>query len=124
MYLVRVGKDPHRVEFVRILRNHKDLLPGFIVQTEITKEQQAKYMEKHGEDYYICINDNHKQVGYVGVVEKDIRLAVLPEFQRQGYAEFMVRTISQRYDFKVKIKRNNIASQKLFTKLKLSFEFV
>ena len=43
-------------EFVRVLRNDKRVLEGFINSTYITKEMQENYMDNHSQFYRIVGN--------------------------------------------------------------------
>ena len=54
MELRLVKNEKKYYEFIRILRNHKDNVAGFLEQVQITSEQQSKYMEKYRNNYYIC----------------------------------------------------------------------
>jgi len=103
-------------EFIRELRSHPDLVSGFVQQGKITSEQQKEYMKKHGHEYYICLYDK-EPVGFIGSVNKDIRLAVKKEFQRMGIASFMLSEISKIIsDYEVKVKSDNIKSLGFFEK--------
>lgn len=115
MNLKLVTNNPKYYEFIRELRNHTDNISGFIIQTTITKEDQIKYMEKYGEFYYIAINESGIPVGFIGVVDNDIRVAVHPDFKNQGVGKFMVNEIIDNYPNSIaKIKINNTSSIKLF----------
>lgn len=103
-------------EFIRNLRNNENVKTGFIDQKNITKEEQIRYMEKYSENYFICLEDD-SPVGYIGQIENDIRLAVLPDKQGKGIGAFMVNNLMEVYpDAYAKIKVENKASIRLFEK--------
>ena len=66
-------------EFIRILRNDKRVLSGFIKSTYITEEMQIKYMNNHSQFYRIALV-NGKPAGYVGVIDDDIRVCTHPDY--------------------------------------------
>lgn len=103
-------------EFVRLLRIHPDTITGFIYQGHITPDEQIQYMNNHRDDYFICLYKN-KPVGFIGVVNNDLRLAVDSQYTNQGFASFMLQNITKyKNDFEVRVKIDNIPSQKLFEK--------
>ena len=99
-------------DFVRNLRN--DLREGFISQKDIDKESHYKYMEKYSDNYYICLED-HTPVGWVGSIDKDIRVATHPDHQKKGIGKFLINELMIRHpDAFAKIKLDNEASLRLF----------
>lgn len=111
-----VKNEEKYYDFIRCLRCDKDLKSGFVEQANITPEQQTRYMEKHKDEYYIALLDN-EPVGFIGVVDNDVRLAVKKAFQRKGVASFMLKEISKIYkDFDVLVKEDNFASLQMFKK--------
>lgn len=101
-------------EFVRVLRNDPRVKAGFISDANITTQDQEKYMHKNSENYRIALL-NGIPVGYVGVIDDDIRVCTLPEFQGKGIGKFLIHEIIKIWpDAMAKIKVENIASQKLF----------
>jgi hypothetical protein len=101
-------------EFVRRLRTDSRDVNSYIENAEITVQNQIEYMNQHMQDYFICLNQN-VPIGFVGVVQNDIRLAVVHEFRNRGVATFMVNEISRLYpDAHAKIKTSNVASIALF----------
>jgi len=103
-------------EFIRELRNDPEIREGFVEQIAITKVDQCRYMEKHNDDYYICLHEG-VPVGYIGAVDNDIRIAVHKDYQRQGIGEAMVREFMLlKPDSRAKILIYNTVSQKLFEK--------
>jgi len=113
-----VKNEPIYYEFIRELRNDERVQYGFIESASITKEQQEAYMKKYADCFRICvIKETNKPVGYVGVINNDIRIATHPDHQKQGVASFMVEEIMKIYpDAQAKIKIDNEYSLKLFKK--------
>jgi len=103
-------------DFIRRLRNHKSNQSGFVEQVNITHLEQEKYMAKHNNDYYICLGDN-QPVGFIGVIENDIRVCTDPMHQKRGVGKFMVDEIMKIHpNACAKIIINNTASVALFEK--------
>lgn len=101
-------------EFVRSLRNDIRVIDGFIENVYISPEMQHEYMKKYSDQYRIAIKLG-EQVGYVGVIENDIRICTHPDFQGQGVAKFMLNEVMKIWPNAFgKIKINNIDSLKLF----------
>ena len=78
-----VQNKPQYWEFIRCLRNNEQIKSGFIEQEHISEDIHLKFMEKYGNMFYICLYKN-KPAGYVGCINKDIRVAVHPNFQGKG----------------------------------------
>lgn len=81
---------------------------------EIDKYTHYKFMNKHWYNYYVAMWDG-KVVGFGGVVDDDIRVAVDPNHQKKGIAKNIITRIVK--DFPqgyATIKADNFASQKLF----------
>jgi ribosomal protein S18 acetylase RimI-like enzyme len=122
--LVLVKNEMKYFEFIRTLRNDPLLKDGFIDQKEITSEEHAIYMSKFHDAYFICLLED-QPVGYVGVVENDIRIAILTDFQNFGIGKFMVSEILKLFpESSAKVKFTNIASQGLFESLGFTKEFI
>ena len=101
-------------EFIRQLRNDKRVKAGFIQQDHISKDNHLKYMEKYGNNFYVCLIDNHP-AGYVGVIDRDIRVATHPDYQGKGVGKFMINALMKLYpDSLAKVKIENEASLRLF----------
>lgn len=115
--MLQLVKNEHQYyEFIRKLRNDDNVKRGFIEQGFISIEQQEKYMSRYSDNYQICLEDG-VPVGYIGQIDNDIRLAVLPNFQGKGIGEFMVNKFMKIYpNAFAKVKMDNIASLKLFKK--------
>ena len=89
---------------------------GFVNQEEIEPIEQARYMLKHNDDYWICLIDE-TPVGYVGVINNDIRVATHPDFQGKGIGAFMITEVMKTNPFAhARVKLDNEASLKLFEK--------
>ena len=101
-------------EFIRELRNMDGVREGFIQQNHIDSSAHQTYMEKYGDCYYICLEDS-APVGYVGVIEADIRIATHPIHQKKGVARFMINELLRLHpDSIAKVKIDNDASLRLF----------
>ncbi len=112
--MVKNEKKYH--EFIRQMRNHKKNKGGFIQQRNISRKEQEKYMGKYGDNYYICLL-GEKPVGYIGVINSDIRVATDPDFHGKGIGLFMVKFVKNKFKkAQAKVKIDNIASIKLFEK--------
>lgn len=102
-------------EFMRRLRTHEDNIKGFVEQVHITPEQQLKYMKKYKDCYYIATTKNGHPVGWVGVVDSDIRLCTDPEFKGNGVGKFMLSEIIKIFPTATaKVFLQNIASIRTF----------
>ena len=100
--------------FIRSLRNDSRVKKGFINQKHIEPREHFFFMEKHGQKFHICL-DNGIPVGYIGVIEDDIRVATHPDYQGRGIAKFMVNQLMERYPTSIaKVKIENEASLRLF----------
>jgi len=103
-------------EFIRQLRFDQNNIQGFVATEVISQEQQRKYMEKYNDNYCICLL-NETPVGFIGEVEGDIRLAVLPSVKREGVGKFMLSEFIKLYPHCTgKVKKDNLASINLFHK--------
>lgn len=111
-------------EFIRELRTCDENTLGFINQEKISTEQQYEYMSKYGQFYYICLLEN-EPVGFVGVIEDDIRVATSPRYKKMGVAKFMILEIMKIFPNAIaKIKSNNFASISLFKTCGFSTDYV
>ena len=101
-------------EFVRNLRNDERVKDGFIKSTYITEDMQEAYMTVHYKYYQIALIDN-APVGYIGVIEDDIRICVHPAFQKRGVGKFMIEESMKIWpSAEGKVKLGNEASMNLF----------
>ena len=101
-------------EFVRTLRLDDRVISGFIATSEITEEQQKKYMNVYHPCYRVALVDG-EPAGYVGVVDDDIRVCTHPNFQGMGVGKFMINGCMEIWpDAEAKVKYGNEASSNLF----------
>lgn len=116
MELKLVKCDPKYYEFIRLLRTNPEITKSFLSQIKITKDDQINYMTKYHNGYFICLQDN-KPVGFIGIVDKDLRLAVSKEGHNKGIATFMLQGVNEmNLEYEVQIKSDNIASINFFEK--------
>ena len=101
-------------DFIRKLRNDREVQAGFIESKFITKEMQSLYMMKNHMNYKICLIGD-VPCGYVGVIDNDIRICTHPDYQKKGVGLFMLKKIIDYYPDAIgKVKLNNKNSIKLF----------
>jgi len=111
-------------EFVRLLRNDDRVQDGFIERSDITEEQQKKYMETNSMFYRICLLDT-RPVGYIGVIDDDIRICTHPKYQKMGIGKFMLSEILKEFPSAYgKVKIDNEASKNLFKSLGFKESFI
>jgi len=101
-------------DFILNLRNDPEVKKGFIQQGEISYQDHVVYMESYGNNFYICL-DSEVPIGYIGVINNDIRVATHPDYQGKGVAKFMVTEVMKEHPKSfAKVKIENQASLKLF----------
>lgn len=101
-------------EFVRQLRMDPRVASGFIKTTPITPQMQLEYMKHYADDYRIALLEN-TPVGFVGAIDRDIRVCTHPEYQGMGIGKFMIKECMKIWpDAFAKVKIDNEASMKLF----------
>ena len=101
-------------EFIRNLRNLDGVRQGFIKQDHISQKQHEEYMKENSKSFYVCL-DNSSPVGYVGVIEDDIRIATHPDYQGKGVGAFMLNEVMKIHSTAfAKVKIENKASLRLF----------
>lgn len=109
-----VHNEPKYYELIRELRTNPKNIHGFVERVEITPEQQVRYMIEHGKEYQICLLGD-VPVGFVGVVNEDIRFAVHPDYHNKGIGKFMIsKLILENQNVSAKVMHNNIASRRVF----------
>lgn len=104
-------------EFIRWLRNLTS--GGFISQHEITKEEHQEFMLKNHQNYYVALKDpaDPNPIGFVAVVDRDIRFAVHPDFQGKSIGTKMLKFVQEKFPTSFgKVKKDNAASNKAFEK--------
>jgi RimJ/RimL family protein N-acetyltransferase len=112
--LTQVNDNESRWEFIRNLRNSDSVNHGFIETDYISYDQQIKYMSVHGKNYYI-IEFKSSPIGYIGDVNKDIRICIHPDFQNKGYGTEAIKEFHKLFpDSLAKIKIDNNQSLKSF----------
>jgi GNAT superfamily N-acetyltransferase len=112
MELIAITEEYY--EFVREMRMHPENVAAFSEIANITPEDQIEYMEKHGDNYFVALLYG-EPVGYVGVIDNDIRICTHPDHQGRGIGRFMLSEIIKLYPQATgKILKDNIASKKLF----------
>ena len=122
MDLVSITEEYY--EFVRELRMNPLTQGGFLEEAQISKEDQEKYMTKHGQNYYVCLLYDIP-VGYIGVLDEDIRFCTHPEYQGRGVGSYMLREVKKLYPNATgRIKKDNIPSQRVFDKADISYTLI
>ncbi len=101
-------------EFIRTLRNMDGVRQGFIEQEYISQNQHESYMKENSNFFYICL-DKTTPIGYIGVIQNDIRVATHPDHQGKGVASFMLNEVMKIHPTAfAKVKIQNEASLRLF----------
>jgi RimJ/RimL family protein N-acetyltransferase len=117
MNLAMVAATENYFNFIRELRNNPITSKGFINSELISEDNHLKYMQEKSKFYRVCLLDG-LPVGYIGVIDNDIRIAVHNDYTNTGIGTFMLNDILKYYpDSTAKIKVENLASIKLFEKL-------
>ena len=111
-----VENEPKYYEFIRELRNNKEVKKGFIQQRHIDFIMHHDHMRKYAKNYWICLVDG-ETAGYVGQISDDIRVATHPDYQGKGVGTFMISELMNKFpDSIAKVKIENKASLRLFEK--------
>ena len=111
-------------QYIYYLGIHPLTKEGFMNQDEISIEDHNKFMDKHKEDYYICLC-NGTPCGFVGSVDNDVRVCTDPSFQKKGIASFMLEKLRSMYPTATaQIKFDNLASIALFEKSDFKFKLI
>ena len=105
-------------EFVRLLRTDKRVIENFIIQKNISPDDQKVYMKVNSKYFRICIY-NGKPVGYIGLIgeaKNEVTICVSPEYKKMGFGSFMLKEFIslQKKNIWSKVKLNNLPSSKLF----------
>ena len=115
---------PEYYEFVRLLRMDPRVTGGFIREADITPEEQEVYMEKYSNNYHVCLSYN-EPVGYIGVINNDIRVCTHPDHSKKGVGKYMLKQIMELYPRATgKIKTNNTSSIRLFEACRVPYELI
>jgi GNAT superfamily N-acetyltransferase len=101
-------------EFVRLLRLDPLVSAGFIETKQIAPDDQIKYMQVHQHEYRVALIEG-TPVGYVGVIDEDIRICTHPKAQGKGVGKFMLSEMQKFWPTAhAKIKHDNTKSKLLF----------
>jgi len=118
-----VKNDKIYWEFIRNLRNDPVAKKGFINQEYIDPVSHESHMKKNSNCYYVCVENSNDQgkslqpLGYCGVIDDDIRVAVSPVQQGRGVGTFMINELITKHPTAIaKVKIENSASLALFEK--------
>ena len=121
MELILVENNEVYYDFIRKIRLDKDNISGFVNQSNIEVADHIEYMKKNKNCYYICLLNNEIPVGYVGVVDNDIRICTDPQYKNLGIGSFMLTNIVKIFpEATTKIFKNNTPSLNLFKKCKFN----
>tara|TARA_Y100001970_G_C14232201_1_gene859358 strand:- start:1107 stop:1520 length:414 start_codon:yes stop_codon:yes gene_type:complete len=103
-------------EFIRNLRNMDGVRDGFIKQNIISRSEHEQFMKRNSNFFWICLS-NSVAIGYIGVIDNDIRIATHPDYQGLGVGSFMLNEVmKQNPQAQAKVKIGNKASLRLFEK--------
>lgn len=113
------------ITFIKDLRTDARTLPGFIEQiTSISLESQVKYMDSNRDCFFVALYCGIP-VGFGGVVNNDIRFAVIPYYQNLGFGTEILEYIKLRNPKATgKIKRSNASSIKAFCKVGIEYTII
>lgn len=101
-------------EFIRELRNLPETRKYFGEERIISLIEHFDYMKTNSNFFKICLIKN-KPVGYIRVLNKDVSIAVLPEYRGRGVGVFMLNQVTRAGDV-AEIRPGNPASIKVFKK--------
>jgi len=122
MQLIPITGDYY--EFVREMRMHPKNVAGFLEDADISPEDQIEYMKKYGENYFVALSQG-EPVGYVGVIDNDIRICTHPQHQGKGVGRFMLSEIMKLYPQATgQILKENLSSRKLFNFCKVPYKLI
>ena len=111
-------------DFVREMRMHPENAAGFLEAANITEEQQKEYMNKFKNCYFVCLIGG-TPVGYVGVIDGDIRICTDPTKTGRGVGTFMLKEIIKKFpEATGRIKKDNFSSQKIFDKCGVPYKLI
>jgi len=111
-------------EFVRELRTDPKNTNGFLEEANITPQQQKEYMKKYSDCYYICLLYG-EPVGYIGVIDNDIRVCTDSSFHGNGIGKFMLSEIRSIFpDCRGRIKEENMASRRIFEACQVPYDLI
>mgnify|MGYP006089255471 CR=1 FL=1 len=100
-------------ESVRNIRNASR--HDFADSSYIDEKTHESFMDKYSKNYLIAITDEKEVVGFAGVVDNDIRIAVDPDFKGLGVGTRLLKKIKNEFpNSAAKISIDNEASMRLF----------
>ena len=113
------------IAFIKNLRTDPAIKKDFIEQIdEITIEDQVNYMAEHAKDYFIAYYYG-LPVGFGGVIEDDIRYAVIPYYHGKGFGTQILKRIKNRNPNATgKIKKSNLGSMKAFMNAEIKYTLI
>lgn len=116
---ILVDNDRRYWEFIRHLRNDAIVKKGFVDQNYIEKETHEAFMKKYAKGYKIALDAFGTPIGFVGIVEGDIRIAVSPRMQKKGVGKIMLEKFltESHGPILAKVKVENKSSLALFESL-------
>lgn len=113
------------IKFIKDLRTDPRAMPGFLDQvSNISDDDQIAYMSKNSDNYFLAYYHG-LPVGFGGVINDDIRYAVIPYFQNLGIGTKILNYIKIRNpNAKGKIKKDNLSSIQAFIKANIPYEVI
>lgn len=115
----------HQEYWPFVLETRNKLREYFLNPSIITDEDHKKFMEKNHQDYFICLSKEGVPLGWVGVVDNDVRIAVDPSSQKNGVGKFMLQLIKKKYPYATaQILKTNTASLNLFNSAGINFSVI
>jgi RimJ/RimL family protein N-acetyltransferase len=131
-----IENEPRFWNAIGELRADPRVQHGFVEQVKsFDSEKQKKYMEKYAQCYWvlvlsigICYEKTHEHlevIGFVGIVDNDIRICVDPFAHGHGFGKFMLEQLKAKInlnDAVARVKLDNEPSHILF--LSCGFEQV
>ena len=95
---------------------------GFMDTGLINVKTHESFMLKNAKNYFIA-SVKGMDVGFIGEVQRDVRLAIHPDFAGKGYGSKMIDLYTERFDNEKRedyltatVKTDNISSIKSFEK--------
>ena len=92
MELVKCDKCHWR----RILEIRNSVRKSFINTSVISYETHMSFMEENSNNYIVAIRYD-EVVGFAGVVNNDVRVAVDPKYQKRGIGKKLLNKITEHF---------------------------
>ena len=87
---------------------------SFVQQSHISREEHEMFMKKYSDMFFVCI-EGQKKLGFIGIINNDIRIATDPDCQGKGVGAYMLReAMKKNPEAFAKVKVGNKASLRLF----------